>query len=230
VDAAVAGIGQTRFAKNMGRSERDLAVEAIGAACADVTGQSPIQIQDRTAGPVGLQFSYASTAAKVTFDGRVVRLGFSPGSGIVLDGVRYDLVSGTLHTPSEHTVDGDGFDAELQLLHRDAKGDLAEVALLISRGERNPLFDPLFEALDSQVGHAEPTLGPLALADLLPPDRTAVRYTGSLTTPPCTGHVEWVVLTHTASASSQQLQAATALTTNSARPAQPVAKRPVISG
>jgi len=35
MQAAVAGIGQTRFAKNMGRSERDLAVEAIGAACAD---------------------------------------------------------------------------------------------------------------------------------------------------------------------------------------------------
>ena len=33
--AAVAGIGQTRYAKNMGRTELDLAVEAIGAACAD---------------------------------------------------------------------------------------------------------------------------------------------------------------------------------------------------
>jgi acetyl-CoA acetyltransferase len=33
--AAVAGIGQTRFAKNMGHSELELAVEAIGAACAD---------------------------------------------------------------------------------------------------------------------------------------------------------------------------------------------------
>ena len=35
MQAAVAGIGQTRFAKNMGRGELDLAAEAIGAACAD---------------------------------------------------------------------------------------------------------------------------------------------------------------------------------------------------
>ncbi len=33
--AAVVGIGQTRYAKDMGRTELDLAVEAIGAACAD---------------------------------------------------------------------------------------------------------------------------------------------------------------------------------------------------
>jgi acetyl-CoA acetyltransferase len=33
--AAVAGIGQTRFAGNMGRTEIDLATEAIAAACAD---------------------------------------------------------------------------------------------------------------------------------------------------------------------------------------------------
>jgi len=35
MDAAVAGIGQTQYAKNMGRTELDLACEAIGAACAD---------------------------------------------------------------------------------------------------------------------------------------------------------------------------------------------------
>ena len=34
-NAAVAGIGQTRYAKNMGRSEVDLATESIRAACAD---------------------------------------------------------------------------------------------------------------------------------------------------------------------------------------------------
>ncbi|MGO9877650.1 MAG: thiolase C-terminal domain-containing protein [Acidimicrobiia bacterium] len=34
-DAAVAGIGQTRYAKNMGRSEIDLACAAIRGACAD---------------------------------------------------------------------------------------------------------------------------------------------------------------------------------------------------
>ena len=35
MNAAVAGIGQTRFAKDMGRSELDLACEAIRAACDD---------------------------------------------------------------------------------------------------------------------------------------------------------------------------------------------------
>ncbi len=34
-DAAIVGIGQTRFAKNMGRDELDLACEAVLAACAD---------------------------------------------------------------------------------------------------------------------------------------------------------------------------------------------------
>src|SRR3984893_9069184 len=33
--AAVAGVGQTRYAKNMGRTEVDLACEAIRAACTD---------------------------------------------------------------------------------------------------------------------------------------------------------------------------------------------------
>jgi acetyl-CoA acetyltransferase len=41
--AAIAGIGQTRFAKWLGRSEYDMAVEAIWAACDDA-GISPRQI------------------------------------------------------------------------------------------------------------------------------------------------------------------------------------------
>jgi carbonic anhydrase len=198
--------------------------------CAEGTQQSPIEIERTTPGSVGVRFSYAATDAKVVFDGRLIRLTFAPGSGIVLEGVRYDLVSGTFHTPSEHVVGGDGFDGELQLLHRNAAGDLAMVALMVSKGERNPIFDPFFEAIDDQVGHLEPTLGPIELASLLPSDRSAARYSGSLTTPPCTENVEWIVLTHPVSASVQQLESATSVVVNSSRPAQPRSGRSITEG
>ncbi len=200
------------------------------ATCAQGLRQSPIEIERAAPGPIGVRFSYATTAAKVTFDGRLIRLTFAPGSGIVLDGVRYDLVTGTVHTPSEHVVGGDGFDGELQLLHRNAKGELAAVALLLSRGERNPLLDPLFEAIDDQVDHIEPTLGPLDLAGLLPTDRSGARYTGSLTTPPCTENVEWIVLSRPLTASPQQLASATSVVLESSRPVQPRNSRPIVEG
>jgi 3-oxoacyl-[acyl-carrier-protein] synthase III len=41
--AAIAGIGQTAFSKSLGRTEIDMAVEAIHAACADA-GISPHEI------------------------------------------------------------------------------------------------------------------------------------------------------------------------------------------
>jgi len=200
------------------------------SACSQGQHQSPIEIQRTTAGSVGVQFSYASTAAKVTFDGRDIQLSFAPGSGILLDGVRYDLVSGTFHTPAEHVVDHEGLDGELQLLHRDANGDVAIVAVLVTKGDRNPLLDPFFEALDNQVGHTEPTLGPLSLADVLPSDRSAARYTGSLTTPPCTENVQWIVLTQPVSASAQQLAAATSVVTDSSRPVQARNDRTITEG
>jgi carbonic anhydrase len=205
------------------------ALDAAWTTCNSGTSQSPVELEKTTAGAIDVGFRYAATAMKVSFDGRVIRLTFSPGSGLMLHGVRYDLVSATLHTPSEHTVDGDGFNAEIQLTHRSADGHIAIVAILVQQGERNPLLEPILNAVDDQIDVPEPGYGPLDLAALLPVDRAASHYVGSLTTPPCTEGIDWIVLSHPVSASAQQLDAARAVTEVSSRPVQPRNGRTITS-
>jgi carbonic anhydrase len=190
------------------------------AACGTGSEQSPVEVGAGSPGSPDVGFSYRSMAGRVGYDGQTIAVTFEPGAGVTVDGVFHDLESATLHTPSEHVVQGEAFEAELQLEHRAADGSLAVVALLIEEGPADPDLDPLLRGLGGQAGHQEPLYGPLDLAELLPEDRALVRYAGSLTAPPCREGVTWVVLTTPTTASAAQLDRARSVVDHTARPLQ----------
>jgi len=73
----------------------------------------------------------------------------------------------------------------------------------------------------------KPHLGPYD--GLLPANRDYYRYNGSLTTPPCTEGVRWVVMKQPMTISKEQLEAfKTTLGFDNNRPVQPVNARPVL--
>ncbi len=201
------------------------------ATCKDGKSQSPLDLSyARRVDYQPLSFHYRSDALAVSNNGHTMQVASGPGSFLMVNGHEYALQQFHFHTPSEHRIQGVPAAMELHLVHRDAKGNIAVVAVLINPGLRNnSTLKRIADALPSAAGESfygrQVAINPLFL---LPPQRSYFSYPGSLTTPPCTEGVDWFVM-----AEPLQVEAGLiarfhqAMGTN-ARPLQPDNGRPVL--
>ena len=140
-----------------------------------------------------------------------------------MDKQKYQLVQFHFHHPSEEQIDGHAYDMVAHLVHKDPAGHLAVVAVLLKQGQANPLIQTLWDHLPKQVGH-EATVANVQVnaADLLPKHTGYYAFEGSLTTPPCTEGVRWLVLSDPEGISPSELQTFSAIYPHNARPTQAV--------
>jgi carbonic anhydrase len=195
------------------------------AACKEGRAQSPIDLANAQMLDLpDVAFGYTPTALEVVNTGHTVQANVAGAGGIDVDGVHYDLVQFHSHAPSEHTVDGAGADLEVHLVHKSAEGTLAVVGVLMRRGAANTALEPVWANLPPQRGETR-TVASYDPSVLLPADRLTYRYEGSLTTPPCTEGVQWLVLRDGAEISAEQVAAFQALVGPNNRPVQPLGER-----
>lgn len=202
--------------------------------CADGSKQSPIDVKDPiVASLTDVKFDYVSLAGTDIDNGHAIQVKFGAGSSIAVDGVKYELQQMHFHTPSEHTFDGKSYVGELHLVHADAEGNLAVVGLLIEEGDENARLQPLFKAMPAKAEADAPTetpsAGPFELGLLLPEDRSTIRYEGSLTTPPCSETVQWLVVKKPITLSADQLSTLEEHHEDNIRPPQKLNGRTVLS-
>ena len=181
------------------------------AACAG-RRQSPIDLL--TATPRGklsrVAFNYQPTPLVLRHNGHVIQGENKARSSIFIGPRRRDfheLVRYEIHSPSEHTIDGEPFDLEVQLVHKNVDGELAVVSLLFRAGEESPALAPIVEhapAEESEKAARVPG-ATLDLGKLIPPGGAYFRYPGSLTAPPCTDGVSWIVMSTILEASQDQI-------------------------
>ena len=156
-------------------------------------GQSPIDISGWTASdappPV---FAYAGDANRVERAQSFVIFHFEPGSRLLVGGEPYRLLQCHWHTPAEHTVEGQEFDAEVHFVHINQREQLLVVGALYQIGEADAALQQIIEAA-TPAGEAERAARPLPAADLAPASHGFYRYTGSLTAPPFSEPVQWYV-------------------------------------
>ena len=110
------------------------------------------------------------------------------------------------HAPSENTINGKSFPLEAHFVHADAKGNLAVVALMFEAGASNKVLEQVWPRVSESEDDEQPLAPQVAAADLLQANRDYYRYSGSLTTPPCSEGVLWLVLKHPAQATREQLE------------------------
>ena len=200
------------------------------ATCGNGKHQSPIDISTATITALPkIQFDYHDTPLRVVNNGHSIQVNYQRGSFIVVDGKRYDLLQVHFHTPSEHTMGGKAYPMAAHLVHKSADGELLVIAVLMQTGESNPVIDRIWQQLPSAAGQIKVAdEQSINVADLLPKDGTYFTYTGSLTTPPCTEGVKWVVLSAPVTVSQAQLDKFTALFAHNARPVEPLNGRTVL--
>ena len=154
--------------------------------------------------------------------GRGIVARVDPGSYMVADGVRYNLVELEFHHPSEHPVKGKLSDMEVDMVNRSEDGKMAIVAVRLNqdRGFPNALLATLFEHLPAKPGTTTRITEMVSAGALLPADRGYWTYVGSELTPPCTEGVRWYVFEEDLSMSREQLRAFTGLFRMNTRPVQ----------
>ena len=198
--------------------------------CASGRSQSPIDVVNPDpADLANVTFQYQQEPLEIINNGHTVQVNYPAGSSITVDGTNYELIQFHFHSPSEHHVSGVPTAAELHLVHRDADGALAVVGVLLTEGAPSPALAPIFDNLPAQAGPAETV--PRVQVDatgMLPQDRTTYRYPGSLTTPPCTEGVTWLLMTDPLEVSADQLAAYTQIYEGNNRPVQPLNDREVV--
>jgi carbonic anhydrase len=193
--------------------------------------QSPIDIRTKAIKSEALpaiEFAYKPGPAKIIDNGHTIQVSPAPGDSITIDGHRYELVQFHFHKPSEEAIDGKHRDMVAHLVHKDASGKLAVVAVLLQAGAPNPMVAALWNNLPAHK-EAEVEIKGVQIdpADLLPQDRGYYTFDGSLTTPPCSEGVTWYVLRSPSQVSSGEIARFGRAYPMNARPLQPLNGRVV---
>ncbi|MBU3739286.1 MAG: carbonic anhydrase family protein [Rhodoferax sp.] len=199
--------------------------------CAIGKRQSPINIEESATlqGPAeALQFRYRPSTGSVVHNGHTVQVDVLGDNTLTVRGATYQLLQFHFHHPSEERVNYRGYSMVAHLVHRNAEGQLAVVAVLLDPGAANGLIHKVWThmPLDSGDRVRLPT-DLLDLNELLPRDQRYYQFMGSLTTPPCTEGVLWMVLKQPTTVSREQIRLFSQLFPNNARPVQPLNGRPV---
>jgi carbonic anhydrase len=213
-------------------------LDPANTACCNGHEQSPIDIQTkqaRAATPPKLVITYPSSTFTVLNNGHTVEAELEVDKarcGITLGGVDYDLKQFHVHTPSEHTINGKHSPLEVHLVHKSAAGDLAVIGLLVESGPANAELEKIWRIAPEHEGTGGVAVG-VNLANVLPATRVTYRYAGSLTTPPCSEHVRWIVMQTPITMSEAQITkleglfAGAEFPEGNCRPVQPLGARTV---
>lgn len=166
------------------------------ALCGSGAEQSPIDIlDDPIEDSPRWMFDWKASTLKITNDARNIHVIYDNGSSIDVSGVEYGLKSFHFHVTSEHLYQGNPFDGEIHFVHENSSGNVAVVAVWITEGTENKLFSIILANMpivDDET-FDDPTKFVRAL-EYLPESRNYFQYNGSLSEPPCTESVTWIVL------------------------------------
>ncbi|MGN7612972.1 carbonic anhydrase [Magnetococcales bacterium HHB-1] len=173
-----------------------------------------------------IAFNYQPIALSLTNTGHTIKVDASGAGYIEVDGQHYDLLHYHFHAPSEHTVASQPYAMEVHLVHKNSRGELAVVAIFLKEGEENTFLKAFWNALPSHTGEVEryPDWKP-NVTGLLPENHDFITFRGSLTTPPCSEGVLWLVMKTPVSISTEQVVLYNTRHPNSARPVQEINHR-----
>lgn len=195
--------------------------------CAVGTRQSPIDIRDTLRVDLEpIQFDYRASPFSIIDTGYTLEVRMPAGSGLSLGQRRYELQSFHFHRPGEERVNGRAFDMVVHLVHREAQGQIAVLALPIVAGEADhPLIQRVWGYIPLEKHRLEAVAQTLELKELLPQSQGYYTYMGSRTTPPCSEDVLWLVMREPVRLSRQQIDVFARLYPMNARPLQPAGGR-----
>jgi carbonic anhydrase len=208
----------------------------VYAACDSGKSQSPVNLlSDVTEHSPDWNIDYKTSALQIAHtqnedelinNGHTIQVTPEKGSQISYEGKIYQLKQFHFHTPSEHTINGKHFPMEIHLVHQADDNSLAVIGVLVMEGKHNSNFDQLIKYLPNVPGEKKTHDSVnIEIGITVPKHLYAYHYIGSLTTPPCSENVQWLVLKNQITMSKEQITAFSSRLKNNNRPVQPLNER-----
>lgn len=178
-------------------------------SCGQGAQQSPVDLP-RTARvrEWNLQTDYRMSTGAIFNNGHTIEVEVDGDNLLNLAGIDYRLTQFHFHTGSEYRVDGRGYDMELHMVHKSTSGKVAVVGVFLQRGSSSAALAPIFAnlpALDAPLNQHEELPDAFNPINFLPRSSAFYNYAGSLTTPPCTEGVSWIVMAEPLTVSDEDI-------------------------
>ncbi|XP_044505277.1 alpha carbonic anhydrase 7-like [Mangifera indica] len=203
------------------------------SACKNGSMQSPIDLLDERVEVVShlgrLKRRYKPSNATLRNRGHDMMLKWEGGAGsIEINGTEYVLNQIHWHSPSEHTLNGEGFDLEAHMVHESTDGKIAVVGIMYKIGRPDSFLSSIKDHLAAIGGSTkrDTVVGMIDPRDIKIGSRKYYRYLGSLTIPPCTENVLWTIVRKVRTVTREQVRSLRVAVHDdsnaNARPLQPI--------
>ena len=200
------------------------------STCSSGKNQSPINLTGMIDGEVPeVEVNYEFGGNEILNNGHTIQINYAPGSTITVSGHTFELKQFHFHSPSENTIEGHSYQMEAHFVHADNGGNLAVIAVMFEPGERNVELEKAWAHMPENAGEQHSLPSMVDANAILPHDRDYYSFNGSLTTPPVSEGVRWLVMKHIDTASKAQLETfAHTIHHPNNRPVQPLNARLIV--
>jgi carbonic anhydrase len=204
-------------------------IDAASKVCSVGMQQSPVDIGATIPAKLpALKIGWRRRADTIVNNGHTIQVNFADGSTLTGPGGSYKLVQFHFHRPSEHLINGKIYPMEVHFVHANPAGALAVVGVLMETGKPNAVLNKVVSTMPQKAGPAVKADAAIDPNGLLPRRLGYYRYEGSLTTPPCSETVDWLLLTDPIQVADTDVAAFARLYPMNARPAQKANRRFVL--
>jgi carbonic anhydrase len=204
-------------------------LDPANRACSAGGEQSPINVVDTIQAQLApLKITWDKQADTIVNNGHTIQLNIGDSSVLGYGNTNFRLLQFHFHRPSEHLIGGKSFPMEVHFVHANVRNSLAVIGVLMTTGKPNVVFNKIVSTMPEKEGpavKADPAINPNGL---LPAGRSYYRYEGSLTTPPCSETVDWLLLTEPIQVAEADVARFAKLYPMNARPAQKANRRFVL--
>lgn len=197
--------------------------------CKDGLKQSPINVyEQKEAALPALKAAYLNTPLTIKNNGHTIQVTYQSGSYLTVGSKKYQLLQFHFHTPSEHLKNGRSYPMEVHFVHADEYGVLGVVGVFLKETDNdNSYLKPIFDNMPATTGEVTIAGKSVNALTLWPKEREYFSYSGSLTTPPCSEGVNWMVMDDAIGVSKKQIEQFRAIFELNARPEQPLNGRTI---
>jgi carbonic anhydrase len=210
----------------------------------DQMAQSPVNIiSNKAEKDAKQQFSFVfhSDFDAVENLGHTIQVDFTKGSTCSINGKDYASKQFHFHTPSEHLIDGMTYPLEMHIVNvrtdstNPDKPSYVVLSVFFKMGNENKFLNEFLKDVPNEEGEKHSLQnGEVKINDLLSQFaghdiKSYYAYNGSLTTPPYTEAVQWVIFKHVPEASEEQIMKIEKMEGNNARHVQAVNDRKIFN-
>ena len=190
--------------------------------------QAPIDINSAVVASLpDMDLQYKTSSYKVENNGHTIKVSVKKGNYLLIDGKKFELLQFHFHTPSENTINGKHFPMEMHLVHKSKDGELAVVSLMFKIGNYNSELAKIIKSMPQEKDEKF-KLTDVYPVNFLPSNMSYYRFNGSLTTPPCSEGVRWIVIKEPVEMSAHQYKVFHKIMHNNNRPTQPLNARLIL--